>query len=45
MIELEDALQEFETNQDARMRQILSVQVDVSDLRFLPTSPHILCSQ
>ena len=42
MIELEDEVQEFESNQDAGTRQILSVQVDVSDVRFsLP--PHVLC--
>ena len=30
MIELEDEVQEFEPNQDAGARQILSVQVDVA---------------
>ena len=34
-IELEDEVQEFEPNQDAGTRQILSVQVDVSDVRLL----------
>ena len=43
MIELEDEVQEFETNQDAGMRQALSVHVDVSDVRFLRTSTrHVL---
>ena len=38
VIELEDAVQEFEPNQDEGMRQILSVQVDVSDVRLLRPS-------
>ena len=38
MIELEDEVQEVEPNQDAGTRQILSVQVDVSDVRFLRPS-------
>ena len=42
MIELEDEVQEFETNQDARMRQALSVQVDVSDVRFLRPSTRLV---
>ena len=37
MIEL-DEVQEFELNQDAGTRQILSVQVDFSDVRFLRPS-------
>ena len=41
MIELEDEVQEFETYQDAGMRQVLSVQVDVSDVRFFDP-PHVL---
>ena len=36
MIELEDEVQEFEPNQDAETRQVLSVQVDVSEVRSLP---------
>ena len=35
MIELEDGVQEFERNQDAGMRQVLSVQDDVSLCVFL----------
>ena len=35
---IEDEVQEFEPNQDAGKRQILSVQVDVSDVRFLRPS-------
>ena len=38
MIELEDEVQEFEPNQDAGTRQISSMQVDVSDVRFLRPS-------
>ena len=38
VIELEDEVTEFEPNQDAGTRQILSVQVDVSDVRFLHAS-------
>ena len=34
VIELEDEVQEFETSQDAGTRQILSIQVDVSDVRL-----------
>ena len=42
MIELEDEVQEFEPNQDAGTRQILSVQVDVSDVRFLRPSTRLV---
>ena len=42
VIELEDEVQEFEPNQDAGTRQILSVQVDVSDLRLLRPSTHLV---
>ena len=42
VIELEDEVQEFEPNQDAGTRQILSVQVDVSDLRFLRPSTRLV---
>ena len=38
MIELEDEVQEFEPNQDAETRQVLSVQVDVSEVRSLRPS-------
>ena len=38
VIELEDEVQEFEPSQDAGMRHILSVQVDVSDVRLLRPS-------
>ena len=43
VIELEDEVQEFEPNQDAGTRQILSVQVDVSDVRFPSIPPRVLC--
>ena len=42
MIELEDEVQEFEPNQDTGTQQILSVQVDVSDVR-LSVPPRVLC--
>ena len=42
MIELEDEVQEFEPNQDAGTRQILSVQVDVSDVRLLRPSTRLV---
>ena len=42
VIELEDEVQEFEPNQDAGTRQILSVQVDVSDVRFLRPSTRLV---
>ena len=42
VIELEDDVQEFEPNQDAGTRQILSVQVDVSDVRFLRPSTRLV---
>ena len=42
MIELEDEVQEFEPNQDAGTRQLLSVQVDVSDVRFLRHSTRLV---
>ena len=35
VIELKDEVQEFKPNQDAGTRQVLSVQVDVSDVRLL----------
>ena len=35
-------IQEFEPNQDAGTRQILSVQVDVSDVRFLRPSTRLV---
>ena len=38
MIELDDEVQEFEPSQDMGTRQIVSVQVDVSDARFLRPS-------
>ena len=39
-IELEDEVQEFEPNQDAGMRQVLSVHVDVTEVRSLrPSTP------
>ena len=38
MIDLEDEVHEFKPNQDAGMRQVLSVQVDVSDVRVLQPS-------
>ena len=37
-----DEVQEFEPNQDAGTRQILSVQVDVSDVRFLRPSTRLV---
>ena len=42
VIELEDEVREFEPNQDAGTRQILSVQVDVSDVRFLRPSARLV---
>ena len=42
VIEIEDEVQEFEPNQDAGTRQILSVQVDVSDVRFLRPSTRLV---
>ena len=45
MIELEDEVQEFEPNQDAGTRQILSVQVDVSDVRFLRPSTRLVLAE
>ena len=42
MIELEGEVQEFEPNQDAGTRQILSVQVDVSDVRLLRPSTRLV---
>ena len=52
VIELEDEVQELEPIQDARKRQILSVQadvsdavqVDVSDVRFLRPSTRLVIS-
>ena len=43
VIELEDEVQEFEPSQDTGTRQILSVQVDVSDVRFFAVPPRVLC--
>ena len=42
VIELEDEVQEFEPSQDAGTRQTLSVQVDVSDVRFLRPSTRLV---
>ena len=42
MIELEDEVQKFETNQDAGIQQNLSVEVDVSDVRFLRPSTRLV---
>ena len=42
MIELKDEVQEFESKQDAGTRQILSVQVDVSEVRFLRPSTRLV---
>ena len=42
VIELEDEVQEFEPNQDTGTRQILSVQVDVSDVRLLRPSTRLV---
>ena len=42
VIEIEDEVQEFEPNQDAGTRQILSVQVDVSDVRLLRPSTRLV---
>ena len=42
MIELEDEVQEFEPSQDTSTRQILSVQVNVSDVRFLRPSTRLV---
>ena len=42
MIELEDEVQEFEPNQDAETRQVLSVQVDVSEVRSLRPSTRLV---
>ena len=43
-IELENEVQEFEPNQDARMRQVLSVQDDVSEVRSLRPSTRLVLS-
>ena len=42
MIEIEDEVQEFEPNQDAGTRQILSVQVDVSEVLFVRPSTRLV---
>ena len=42
VIELEDEVQESEPNQDAGMRQVLSVQVDVPDVRLLQPSTRLV---
>ena len=42
VIELEDDVQEFEPNQVTGTRQILSVQVDVSDVRLLRQSTRLV---
>ena len=42
MIELDDEVQKFETNQDAGIQQNLSVEVDVSDERFLRPSTRLV---
>ena len=42
VIELEDQVQEFEPSQDTGTRQILSVQVDVSDVRLLRPSTRLV---
>ena len=42
VIELEDEVQEFEPSQDTGTRQILSVQVDVSDVRLLRPSTRLV---
>ena len=42
VIELEDEVQEFEPNQDTGTRQILSVQVDVPDVRLLRPSTRLV---
>ena len=42
MIELKDEVQEFEPSQDTGMRQILSVQVDVSDVHLLRPSTRLV---
>ena len=42
VIELEDEVHEFEPNQEAGTRQILSVQVDVSDVRLLRPSTRLV---
>ena len=42
VIALEDEVQEFEPNQDAGTRQILLVQVDVSDVRLLRPSTRLV---
>ena len=42
VIELEDEVQEFEPNQDAGPRQILSAEVDVSDVRLLRPSTRLV---
>ena len=42
MIELEDEVQEFEPSQDTGIRQILSVQIDVSGVRFLRPSTRLV---
>ena len=42
VIELEDEVQEFEPSQDTGTRQILSVQVDVSEVRLLRPSTRLV---
>ena len=42
VIELKGEVQEFEPKQDAGTRQILSVQVDVSEVRFLRPSTRLV---
>ena len=42
MNELEDEVQEFEPNQDAGMRQVLSAQAGVSEVRSLRSSPRLV---
>ena len=42
IIELEDEVQEFEPKQDTGMRQVLSVKVDVSEVRSLRSSTRLV---
>ena len=42
MIELEDEVQEFEPSQDTGTQQILTLQVDVSDVRLLRPSTRLV---
>ena len=42
LFELEDEVQEFESNQDAGMRQVFSVQVDVAEVRSLRSSTRLV---